>query len=156
MQIHGKLEVNASADEAWKVLGEGFGTISDWTSSLRVSSLDGELKVGCVRACESSKNFGPIKAGITKERLIDYDPSLMVFEYEAISGLPGFISKASNRWSIHKIDEENCIIRFNATLELRGIFKLMGPIMKPLVKKDLNKFKHELCYRVENGHPHHF
>ena len=154
MQLHGKLEINASADEAWKILGEGFGTISDWTSSLEDSSLNGELKVGCVRTCLSSKNFGPFKGGIAKERLVAYDTSLMMFEYKAISGLPGFVRKASNRWSIHKVDEENCIVRFNATLDLRGIFKLMEPIMKLLVKKDLNKFKNEICYRIENGRPH--
>lgn len=58
MQIHMEVKINAPADEAWKVLGEGFGAISDWTSSLKASSLDGGLKAGGVRTCES----GPARA----------------------------------------------------------------------------------------------
>ena len=153
MKAHREIEINAPADEAWKVLGEGFGTIGEWACGITTSSLEGGLKVGGTRTCESP-GFWPLKAGIVQERLVAYDPSSMTFEYEAISGLPGFMRKAGNRWSIHKVDEQNCIVRFHGTMELRGIMKLLGPFMMLMMRAGLNRFVDELRHRVANGRPH--
>lgn len=158
MQVQMDIEINAPADEAWKVLGEGFGEIAEWDSGLKASSLVGGLKTGGIRTCESSTGFGPFKAGIVQERLVTYDPSSMIFAYEGISGLPGFVGHAGNRWSIHNVDLQHCIVRFVATIEFRGILKtlgpLIGPLMKLLMKADLKRFVKELRYRVEIGRPH--
>lgn len=139
MRFIREIEIDAPADKAWEVLGEGFGEISNWTSSL-----SGELDVGGIRTCESSKSFGPFKGGATQERLIAYDPLSMTLEYEAISGLSGFVRRAGNRWSVHKVDEGHCIVRFTATLELRGIFMLPSPVMGLLTKSPVDALFEEL------------
>lgn len=157
MQMHIKIEIEAPAAAAWKVIGEGFGNISEWESSLKRSSLEGGLKVGGVQTCEDSDGFGPFKPGIVKERLVTYDASAMTLEYVAIAGIPGFIKRVSNRWSVHAVDEQHCVIYSDAAMQFRGIAKLLGSVIRPLtkmaVKSDLNKFAEELRYRVVNGRP---
>lgn len=157
MQMHIKIEIDAPAVAAWKVIGEGFGNISEWASSLKSSSLEGGLNVGGVRTCEDSNGFGPFKPGTVKERLVAYDASAMTLEYVAIAGIPGFINRVSNRWSVHAVDEQHCFVYSDVAMEFRGISKLLGavigPLMKLAVKSDLNKFTEELRYRVVNGRP---
>jgi carbon monoxide dehydrogenase subunit G len=154
MQYQMKIEINAPASEAWNVLGEGFASISEWDSGLKASSLTCGLMAGGIRTCESSKGFGPFKPGVVKERILSFDPESMTFEYQGVSGLPGFIHKASNRWSIHKLDTQNCMVQFDATIEFRGIMKLFQPFMKLMMKSDIDRFIEELRYRIVNGHPH--
>lgn len=158
MKMHIEIVISASADDAWKVLGEGYGNISEWSSSLSSSSLEGGLQVGGVRSCESSEGFGPFKAGVVEEKLTVYDPSTRIFEYVAISGIPGFIERVSNRWSIHSVDENNCIVHSDMAMQFRGIARvlapLIGPLMKLAVKSDLKRFTGELQYRISNGRPH--
>lgn len=154
MQYKMEITINAPASQAWDVLGEGFATISEWDSGLKTSSLVGGLKAGGIRTCESNKNFGPFKPGVVQERILSFNPDAMTFEYQGISGLPGFISNASNRWSIHDIDRQNCIVQFEAIIEFHGIMKIFAPLMKLLMKNDINRFVAELKYRIENGQPH--
>ncbi len=158
MRFQMEIDIKAPAEEAWKVLGEGFGTIAEWSCNLTTSSLDGDVKVGAIRTCVSANSFGPFKAGSIQERLVAYDPLTMTFAYEAVSGLPGFMSHAGNRWSIHKVDGQNCVVRFDARAEVRGMLKLLGPLIEPLMKlmmkADLNRFAEEVRYRLAEGRPH--
>lgn len=157
MQMHIKIKIDAPAGAAWKVIGEGFGNISEWASSLKSSSLEGGLKVGGVRTCEDSNGFGPFKPGMVKERLVTYDASTMTLEYVAIAGIPGFIKRVSNRWSVHAVNEQHCIVYSDVAMQFRGVARLFGPVIGPLmkmaVKSDLDKFTEELRYRVVNGRP---
>jgi len=154
MKLQMELELRASAERAWQILGEGFGNICEWTSSLSSSVLEGELREGGIRCCVSSQSFGPFKAGTVKERLVEFDPSTMTYAYEAFEGLPGFVKRAGNRWSIEKIDEQRCIVRSDATLELKGMLKIFAPFMKMFMRKDLEKFVEEMRYRIEQDTPH--
>lgn len=147
-----KLSVNATADEAWEVLGAGFGTMCEWDSGMASTTLEGELGVGAVRHCVSAQSFGPFKPGPVKERLVEFDPDARVFAYEAFEGLPGFVRSARNRWSI-EADGERCVIRFDATLELQGVMRIGWPLMQRMMKKDLARWLGDLQFRIEEGAP---
>jgi len=149
-----KIDIDAPADAAWEVLGERFGEIAEWTSSITVSSLNGELQVGGTRTCENSRGFGPFKPGIIEERLVIFDRSSMTFEYEGISGLPGMLRKAGNHWTVQEVDEDHCVVRSEAHIELKGFIRVFAPFMRLAMKSAVRKFTEELRFRVSNGYPH--
>ncbi len=158
MKIQLETKLNSSAENAWKIFGEGFGQIAEWSSNLSQSSIDREPDIGATRTCKTAKSFGPFKPGVVREVLTEFDPVQKTFAYRAISGLPGFIAEAGNRWSIHKVDDENCIVRFDGEIKTRGLIRWFGPLVNPLmrimIKSDLKQFTEEMQYRVEHGKPH--
>jgi hypothetical protein len=98
--------------------------------------------------------IGPIPAGTFKERLIEYDPASMSFADEAVDGMPGFIERAANTWSVHPLDDERCLVRAGPTVVLRGPAKLLGFLLKRKLQSDGARVLDELRYRVEHGQPH--
>jgi len=81
MEIRAELAINAPAEDAWVVVGERFGQISEWASAVTGSAMDGQPAVGRVRTCQVA-GFGPIAAGVIKERLIRFDPDARSLSYE--------------------------------------------------------------------------
>jgi hypothetical protein len=79
------------------VVGERFGEIGAWASAITESVLDGPPAVGRVRTCQVA-GFGPIAAGVIKERLTEFDPQTRSLSYEAAAGMPWFITGAVSRW----------------------------------------------------------
>ena len=158
MKLVVETKINASATKAWEVVGEGFADIASWSCGLAQSSLDGELKSGAIRTCVSAASFGPFEAGTVQEQLTEFDSGRKTFSYQAISGLPGFISKAQNQWSVLSRSDKSCVIRFDAEIQFRGFFRpfgiILAPIMKLMMKSDLAKMQEEMIFRIENGKPH--
>jgi len=81
MEIRAELVINAPAEDAWVVVGERFGQISEWASAVTGSAMDGQPAVGRVRTCQVA-GFGPIAAGVIRERLIRFDPDARSLSYE--------------------------------------------------------------------------
>jgi Polyketide cyclase / dehydrase and lipid transport len=96
-------------------VGERFGQIGEWASAITESVMDGPPAVGRVRTCQVA-GFGPIAAGVIKERLIRFDPVARSLSYEAAAGMPRFIVAAVSRWSMHAGPGSGCTIRIHATL----------------------------------------
>lgn len=153
MDLRLEIVVNAPARAAWEVLGERFADIGEWASPITSSSLDGAPRVGAVRTCHTLR-IGPIPAGTIKERLIEYDPASMSFAYEAVDGMPGFIKRAANAWSVHPLDDERCLVRAGATVALRGPAALLGFLLKRKLQSDGARVLDELRHRIEHGRPH--
>ncbi|MBX2800856.1 MAG: SRPBCC family protein, partial [Myxococcales bacterium] len=72
MEMRRTIEMEASADQAWQVLGERFGDIAQWSSTLATSSLQGTLGVGATRVCQGT-GFGPFPPGEVTEELVEFD-----------------------------------------------------------------------------------
>ena len=73
MEMRAEVVINAPGEDAWVVVGERFGDIGEWASAITESVVDGPPAVGRVRTCQVA-GFGPIAAGVVKERLIEFDP----------------------------------------------------------------------------------
>lgn len=106
-----------------------------------------------MRVCHIAR-FGPIPPGVIKERLTAFDPHSMELTYEAQEGMPRFIVAAVNRWSVHAIDEQSCRVRTQATLELRGVATLLGPLLKWRLRANGARVLEELRHQIEHGRPH--
>lgn len=153
MELHKEIVVNASAAAAWAILGERYGHIAEWAAPITASSLEGAPRVGAVRTCHIAR-FGPVAPGAIKERLIAFDAQAKSFAYEAVAGMPGFIERAVNRWSVHARDETSCIVRTHATLTLRGPLALLGVLLKWKMQADGERVLEELKHWIERGRPH--
>jgi hypothetical protein len=153
MDLRAEVIIHAPAPVVWAVLGERFGQISQWAAPITSSALAGPPGVGAVRTCHIA-GFGPIKPGAIKERLIAFDPEARSFTYAAIDGLPGFVKRAINRWSVHARGERLCLVRTHAALELRGPMRSLGFYLERRLQADGSRALDELRHYIEEGRPH--
>lgn len=153
MEIQTEILVDAPAAEAWRVLGQNFAAIGQWSATFRTSSLEGALGVGAIRTCEGV-GFGPFPPSQVTEKLTRFDPEAMCFAYVATSGLPSFIEEASNVWSIDAMGPGKCRVRSCA--EVRPVWWLrpLGFLIPLLAQRDMDRFSEELQYQIERGSPH--
>jgi hypothetical protein len=114
--------------------------------------MDGPPAVGRVRTCQIA-GFGPIAAGVIKERLIEFDPQARSLSYEAAAGMPWFIAGAVSRWSVHAGPGSACTVRIHATLALRRAARPLSPVLRWRMRADTRRALSELRHQVEAGHP---
>jgi len=149
MKFNFEIPVDAPAITAWRLVGEQFGQIDQWSENISESYLEGELGEGAVRVCKSDKAFGPFKPATVKEKLLHYDASSMSFSYLAISGIPGFMAHASNHWIVIPIGDDKCLIRLSPQVELIWILKPFTRILMWLMRKDMALFSQQLKNKIE-------
>jgi polyketide cyclase/dehydrase/lipid transport protein len=152
MEMRAELVINAPAEDAWVVVGERFGEIGEWASAITQSVMDGPPAVGRVRTCQVAR-FGPIAAGVIKERLTEFDPQARSLSYGAVAGMPWFIAGAVSHWSVHAGPGSACTVRVHATLALRLAARPLGPALRWRMHADTRRALAELRHRVETGHP---
>jgi hypothetical protein len=151
MEMRAELVIKAPAEDAWAVVGERFGEIGEWASAITESVMDGPPAVGQVRTCQVA-GFGPIKAGVITERLIQFEPEAKSLSYEAAAGLPRFIAGAVSRWSVHAGPGSACTVRIHATLALRLAARPLSPVLRWRLRADTRRTLAEFRQRVEAGH----
>jgi hypothetical protein len=152
MEVRAELVINAPAEDAWVVVGERFGDIGEWASAITESAMDGPPAAGRVRTCQVA-GFGPIGAGVIRERLIEFDPQARSLSYEAAAGMPWFIAGAVSHWSVHVGPGSGCTVRIHATLALRLAARPLSPALRWRIRTDTRRALAELRHRVETGHP---
>lgn len=135
------------------VLGERFGQIGEWAAPIEFSTLKGNPQAGAVRHCHIQA-IGPIPAGVIQEQLLEFNPQTMHFTYHALSGLPDFMGKASNRWSVKAQDNGRCIVTTEASFELKGWMRLVSFMLKSRMQRSGEAVLQDLKYFVEQGQPH--
>lgn len=155
MDLHNEIVIEAPAERVWHVLGERFMHVGEWAAPIMSSCPVGaaELAVGVTRACDVAP-FGPVQAGVVKERLTAFEPARMSFEYEALEGMPAFVVRAVNRWRVERIDASRSRLRIHATLTLRGPMRLLGFVVRWQLQSGGARVAEELKHFVETGKPH--
>lgn len=155
MELRNQITIDASAERVWRVLGERFMHVGEWAAPITSSCAveDHAPRAGATRAC-SIAPFGPIRAGVVRERLTRFDAEGMSFEYEAVGGMPRFVSSAVNRWSVTPVDATRSRVCIHATLRLRGPMSLLGCVLRWQFTRAGAKVAEELKFFVEHGRPH--
>ena len=128
--------INVSADELWQLVGPGFVEVYKWSSNVDYATGSGESKfAGAVcseRACEVNvMGFSSIK-----EKLTNYDQEKMSLTYEVNDGMPGFITKAENQWTVVPISHGRSKLVMKAVFRSKG---LMGTLMNAMMKKKMDE-----------------
>jgi len=86
MQLTAEIRIAVGADEAWQVVGTGFGEIARWAAPIVASSLDPDtVGAGAVRTCHV-QGFGPMGAMVVRERLLAFDEAARSLTYEPSRG----------------------------------------------------------------------
>ena len=81
-------------------------------------------------------------------------PAGRSLEYEAAEGMPSFIVRAVNRWSVHTGPGGTCVVRVHATLTLRPWARALGPLLRWRMRAGSRQVLDDLRHRVETGLPH--
>jgi len=144
--------VAVPAEQAWALVGERFGDIGTWAAPITRSSLDAAPGPGAVRTCHV-RGFGPLPDGVVHERLLIFDAAGRSLLYDA-DGLPRFIARAVNRWSVTARGEGACTVRADATLTLRGPMRLLGWVVRARLRESATAVLDELRHHLETGTPH--
>lgn len=131
-----EIAVNVSAEKLWDMVGPGFTDVYKWASNVDHSEGKGQSEfegASCSeRSCDVSvKGFSKIN-----EKLYKYDAAKMNLAYEVNNGMPGFITKAQNDWTVVSLGENKSKLVMKAVFRSKG---LMGSMMNGKMKKKMEE-----------------
>ncbi|MBX2847279.1 MAG: SRPBCC family protein [Acidiferrobacterales bacterium] len=154
MKITKQLNINASSDAVWHVLGPRYEEAGLWASAVYTSTalrdskpLNGAPVSG--RVCETS--LGPFR-----ETIVGYDSTARYLAYQATgTKMPFFVKRMQGSWKLNALGATGTEV--NMTLDADIMFPfdlLMGWMMKIQFNKVLNESLEELKHYVEKGEIH--
>lgn len=102
--VQKEITINVSADQLWEMVGPGFIDVYKWSSNVDHAEGKGqsdfEGAVCSERFCDVNvKGFSKISEELTK-----YDRKRMSLAYEVKDGMPGFVVRAVNDWTVIPVD----------------------------------------------------
>ena len=149
VEIKLNTEIDKSADECWKVLGNGYTDIYKWMSGVTSSDAEGEpfgdSPVGSRKMVASGITFS--------EKLVHFSNAERAFTYEVL-GLPFVIKSAKNEWRFTETNGKATLkmhLRLQATA---GFGWLLNGLLKKNMTKAMGKLHQEFKYYMENGEVH--
>lgn len=149
MQFQKSIEINATADETWKVVAHDFDRVGEWSSAVAssrpntaVATPDGAAVGG--RVC-ATPGFGDLN-----ETFTSYSESGKNFTFQ-VSGMPSFIKLAQNHVVVKPLGANRSEVSLHITMNTNAVGKLMGPMFAVKLKSTLNNFLDELKDYVETG-----
>lgn len=145
MTIRTTVDINASAAEAWKLFGEGFGDWAAWAPGIDSSTLKGALAQGVVRVNETPS------LGTVEQELVVFDRDGKALSYEMISGLPPMFSRLRNDWSIAELGPGRCRLEGDALFEIREQAAAMKPQLEGKMGMVLEVFAQSVRSQLEGA-----
>ncbi len=134
--VQEEITINVSAEKLWEMVGPGFIEIYKWSSNVDHAEGKGKSEFeGAVcteRFCDVNvKGFSKVS-----EKLIQYDQNQKVLAYQVIDGMPGFVTKALNQWTVVSLGENKSKLVMKAEFKSKG---LMGTLMNGMMRKKMTK-----------------
>ncbi len=155
MDIRLHMDIDATPDRVWGILGERFMHVGEWAAPISRSCGVNQKHpgLGSVRECHTV-GIGPIPPGRVRERLTAFDPAARSLAYEAATGLPSFILSAVSRWSVEPLGAARSCVRMHASFSLRWFARIASPLMRWQMTREGGRVLEDLKYFSEHGHPH--
>ena len=113
LTVQTTVDISASAQDAWRLFGEGFGEWADWAPGIDSSELQGELKQGVIRVNKAES------LGTVTQELVRYEPEGRALAYEMREGLPPFFHSVRNDWEIKEIEPGKIRLEGTALFDLK-------------------------------------
>lgn len=134
--VEKEITINVSAAELWEMVGPGFVDVYKWSSNVDHAEGSGtpefEGAVCSERVCNVNvKGFDKISEELTK-----YDASKMNLAYAVKDGMPGFVTKAVNDWTVVAVDETHSRLIMKAEFGSKG---MMGKMMNGMMRKKMSQ-----------------
>ena len=155
-ELSDEIEINAPADEVWKILGERYSEIGKWATVIKKSEAMPHVATpeGADAGGRSCTPLMPFVSHVNEE-LTRFIPEERTFNYKATAGLPGFITNAENTWSVHPEGKDRCRVKSTGRLTLKPFpGKLIYPFFKWQLDRAGAQLFEELKFYAENGKPH--
>ncbi|AZQ44805.1 SRPBCC family protein [Nonlabens ponticola] len=145
MEIKKTVHINATAAAVWKTLYENYGQACDWASTVNESQLrkvSGSQHGG--RTCSTS-------LGQVSEILDHVNEEKMELSYH-VDDTPFIMKSAQADWKVTPTAVNTSSVSMHMNMELATLPKiLMGWMIKPKVRKDIDQTLEDLKFYVENG-----
>ena len=138
-----EINIGVSAEKLWNMVGPGFVDVYKWSSNVDHAEGKGEGQFeGAVcdeRFCNVNvKGFDRIS-----EKLTNYDDQKMNLSYAVLEGMPGFITKAINDWTVVPIAPNESKLLMKARFESKG---LMGALTRGMMKRKMSETLETVLY----------
>lgn len=151
MQVERSIEINATRDAVWEVIGPGFADAYKWASAV-----DHSTPSKGTHEFPSAPNTGrtcTTSIGNVRENVLTYDEDSKQISYEAFSdGMPGFVKRLVASWRFSKGGSNAVRVHMKLTVEIAPPFNiLMGPMMKLKMGGILSDTMKDLKHFVETG-----
>ena len=130
------ITINVSAAELWKMVGPGFVEVYKWSSNVDHATGGGtpefEGAICSERFCDVNvKGFDKISEKLTK-----YDEGKMNLAYEVTDGMPGFVTRAVNDWTVVPVNKSQSRLVMKAECRSKGV---MGKMMNGMMEKKMSE-----------------
>lgn len=152
MQTTHQFDVAASMHYLWSITAEDFAGIGRWATSVpRSAAREGPAVGGAPVAGRTCAVNVPGFSHLD-ERLIRYEPDNRVFAYRAESGMPSFVTDATNTWQLTEVGPEATRVSMTVEVSTRG---LVGTVALPMlwlnIQRTLRSVERDLTHYAETG-----
>ena len=147
MKVQQQININASADKVWKILGTDFGAVDEWAARMLDSQGDKALGPKGGRVVQT------VEYGEATETLYQFDDKKRELAYTVeAAGIPPVLSDVTTGWRVEPQGDDQ------AAAEITFAGKLADPAMSDMLhgrlQEGLDKLLPELKYYAENDQPH--
>lgn len=129
------VQINASADDVWQIIGPGFSEVGKWSTAVDHSDAYGDAQyegAACDgRGCDlSARGFTSVK-----EKITEYDAPNRTMAFDVIEGMPKFVLYTNNRTVITTSSDGKSTAQLQITMHMKPF---MGSLLGGMFKKNLS------------------
>ncbi len=154
--VYVSVNINASADSVWKILGKQFAQIDKWSSTVISSEV---VAYNNVPSGLTPSPEAPVAGRKTTsaaleavEILVDYSDSMRRFTFKS-ANTPGFIVYGRNTSTVKSNKDGTSTVSFDIELKLKGVMKLFKGKFKKKLTRAMKQVQHDLKVYAETGKP---
>ena len=153
MKVRTRIDIDATADDVWQVIGPGFTRVGDWVAAIATSEPTGEG--GPTGAPPTGRTCTVATVGFDRisERLTDYDPAARQVGYRLAGGMPSFVTDAGNTWQARPLPDGRTEFTMDADATLSGIGRLFSPLLRHYLARVGRRTSRDLKVYLETGAP---
>lgn len=152
MKVRNEIVIKKSANEVWKVMGNGFAEIHLWASFFKDSKPSGASKFAGI---DFSARDTIVEGGKNTHTLDVFDSENHVLSYTVTAGAPPFADKAEARWALETLDDSSCKASILVNMELKEMVpaEKAAEVSKWLSQSADNMLE-EMKHYLETGNLH--
>ena len=132
--VQREITINVPADQLWEMVGPGFVDVYKWASSVDHAEGSGTPEFDGAACSERVCNVNVKGFSKISEKLTKYDATNMNLAYEVQDGMPGFVTRAANDWTVVPVNDHQSKLVMKAQFRSKG---LMGSMMNGMMKKKM-------------------
>ena len=161
MRIEESIDIAATAEDVWTIVGDGFADISTWASATNRSRATSDRAQTIPSAARSGEApctgrtctvATPGFDGIV-EQLTAYDEQRRRLSYRAASGMPTRVTEAHSTWTVDDVGAGRCRVSIVAELHVSGVTRYGAPALSLMLRRLGRTTLDDLRHYAEHRRP---